>query len=1176
MVQSELPVQQGKYLQHFILVPAIILLVGSLYLLSLYNYLLYHSLVELLAVMVALTIFVIGWHTRKFSQNNMLIVLAVGYLVVGIMDTLHTLSYQGMGVFPQHESNISIQFWIAARYAEGFTVLCGALYLGTKKIIRAEPLLGACLVAAAVLTAAIFTGNFPDCFIAGEGLTPFKIASEYAISILILAAMIMFYRKRAHLESHILKLLLLAGGFTILSAMSFTLYVDMYGFFNFLGHVFKFFSIALLFRAIIQESLTNPFQFLFREVALANEVLQKGFSVRKEVEEKLLKSNQQLEGERANLQAIFDSAPVGLLLIDENTTVARANRFAEQMLQTEASRLLHLQPGDAISCSQALSTPKGCGHAAACSQCSIRNTFEHVIHTDEPVRDVEVEKRLMLDGMEKRRWFSISSAKFLSEEKRYALLAISDITARKQAEEEMKLNEARLKSLLDIFQFKGESIQNLLEFALDEAIKLTGSKIGYIYFYDEQRKEFTLNNWSKGAMQECTIVEPETAYHLHNTGIWGEAVRQAKPIIINDYQAPHPLKKGTPEGHAKLYKYMTVPVIIEESIVAVVGVANRETDYTNRDVLQLTLLMDAVWKMIERKQAEESLLQTNQLLAEAKTKAEAANRAKSEFLANMSHEIRTPMNVIMGMTEIVYNSELDKEQKEYLGMVKDSTASLLTIINDILDFSKIEAGRLELEAEDFKLYEKAEQAVASFALQAQQKGLELLLFIQPDAPQIVHGDPARLRQILVNLLGNALKFTDEGEIILSISKEQADSGEIGDTAAPAQTGSDGPQRKEKPYTEVLVFSIKDTGIGIPWDKQDLLFQSFSQVDGSSTRRHEGTGLGLAISRKLVELMGGSIWMESEPGRGSTFSFRIPLCLPLDSAVEELPAIPEHFPDVHVLAIDDNKANRFIIKEMLEGRGLTVQTAPGGREGLEIMRHHAAQGEPFDLVLLDQQMPDMDGFQVAEQINREKLLQGTTLIMLSSVDMNINAARRDALGLFTYLIKPVKPSELFSCIHAALYKAKQQMPLREGEAPVKAPEADQAEQPEAEQGTKLQILLVEDKPMNRKLATTLLEKKGWSVIEAFHGRQALDMLATRSFNLVLMDIQMPEMDGIEATKHIRNQEKTTGTRIPIIAMTAHAMQGDRDEFMAAGMDGYVSKPINAEELYRVVEETAAAP
>ncbi len=1167
--------QKDSYRQIYILLPVVIFLVGFLYLISLHNYLLYHTLVELLAIVVAFTIFVIGWYTRKFSQNNMLIVLALGYLVVGIIDTLHTLSYQGMEVFPQHDANLSIQFWIAARYVEGLTLLGGALYLGTKIKLRVGHLLSAFLAVGALLTAAILIGTFPDCFLEGEGLTPFKIASEYFISLLILAAGIILYRKRVHLENHIFRLLLLAGGFTILSSLSFTLYQDLYGFFNFLGHIFKLFSVALLFRALIQESLTNPFQLLFNEVTRANESMQNDIIAREQVEEKLLASNKQLEGERANLQTIFDSAPVGLLLVDENSKVVRANRFAEQLLHSESTSLLNLKPGEAISCIHAFSTTDGCGHAEACSSCSIKNIFEQFLHTEEPVYDVEVEKRLILDGSEKRCWLSIGLARFSGGGKRYTLLAISDVTARKQAEEEMKLNEIRLQGLLDIFQFKDGSIKKLLELALEKAIILTESKIGYIYFYDEQKKEFTLNSWSKETMQQCNIVEPDTVYHLHDTGIWGEAVRQAKPIIVNDYQAPNSLKKGLPKGHAMLYKYMTVPVIIDDSIVAVVGVANKETDYTNRDVLQLTLLMDAVWKMIENKQAENNLLSTNQLLEEAKARAEAANKAKSEFLANMSHEIRTPMNVIMGMTDIVCNSQLEKEQQEYLDMVRDSAQSLLTIINDILDFSKIEAGRLELDKEDINLHRLVEQTVASFALQAQQKKLELLLLIKPDVPQGLHGDPFRIRQILVNLLGNAIKFTGTGEVILSVSKGQAPFVETQDFEDSAQPGSGVLKQNFNNPTEVLIFSVKDTGPGIPAGKQDQLFQSFSQVDSSSTRKHEGTGLGLAISKKLVELMGGSIWVESKVGRGSTFTFSMPLCPPVNPVLkDEMPAIPENFPGVRVLVIDDSDANRLILKDMLQSRSLIVHTASGGREGMEILRQRMAKDEPFDFVLLDQQMPGMSGIETAKQIKEEGLLQGATLIMLSSIDISSNSAQFEAVDLSCYLLKPVKPSELFNCIHEVLNRTEPEKTVWVDKAVEKTEATGLTGQAAGENSTGLNILLVEDKPMNRKLATVLLEKKGWQVSKAHNGREALEIIASESFDLVLMDVQMPEMDGLEATRRIRKEEERTGERLPIIAMTANVMQGDREQVLKAGMDGYIGKPFNADELYCAVEEAVA--
>ncbi len=539
------------------------------------------------------------------------------------------------------------------------------------------------------------------------------------------------------------------------------------------------------------------------------------------------------------------------------------------------------------------------------------------------------------------------------------------------------------------------------------------------------------------------------------------------------------------------------------------------------------------------------------LMTAATREAEVANKTKGEFLATMSHEIRTPMNVIVGMSDLLSSDELTEEHQEFAGMIKDSAESLRTIINDILDFSKMEVGRLELEQTSFDLISLVENTVSFLALRAHAKDLELLLDIKDNVPRIIKADPNRLKQILINLLDNAIKFTDKGEVALTVEKTGG---------AGFYTGRAASDR--------LCFSVRDTGPGIPEDKQDLLFQSFSQLDGSNTRNFEGTGLGLAICKKLVEMMGGSINVISRLDEGSTFSFTIPIIKPADKDIPKerekiLPSGDLKF--LRALIIDDNISNCIIARRIFTRLGITAVTATSGSEGLEILKNADKEGLPFDLVLLDQQMPETNGFQVAEKIRKDKEIRSMLVMMLSSIDMQHSIARCRENGLDNYVVKPLRQSELLKKIHDLLHKSRQE-PIPEDIAPCTTiPEPAKRN---------LEILLVEDKPMNRKLASVLLEKKGWKVTTANSGRHALEILDSRTFDLVLMDIQMPELDGIEATRLIRVRERATGEHTPIVAMTAHAMHGDEKKYLDAGMDGYVFKPINSKELYRIVDQVTS--
>lgn len=685
----------------------------------------------------------------------------------------------------------------------------------------------------------------------------------------------------------------------------------------------------------------------------------------------------------------------------------------------------------------------------------------------------------------KTRWIDFSAA-VIDYEGETAVLGIAiDVTDRKEAEDAWRRSDARFRRLVssNIIGMMITSYDGLITEANEALLDLVG---------------YTRADLEAGHVRWNAMTPPE--------------YRQLDEFAIEQLK-----KTGTCRPWEKEYIHKDgsrVPVLVGVTLIEGSG------DECLCFVLDMTM----------QKEAEREL-------QKAKEAAEAASQAKSNFLANVSHEIRTPMNAVIGMTELVLDTDLDPTQREYLRIVLESGEALVTLIDDILDFSKIEAGRLELEPVPFDPRESLGDTMKSLAVRAHRKNLELAYYISPDVPQRLLGDLARLRQVVINLIGNAIKFTEEGEVLLDVECESRRDGEA-----------------------TLHFSVMDTGIGVSDQMLSRIFEAFEQADASTTRRYGGTGLGLAISSRLVELMGGKIWAESEIDRGSTFHFTARFGL-IDGAItEDRPADASRIVGLRALVVDDNATNRRILQQMLENWDMISMGASGAREALQVMRDAQMVGEPVSLVLADVNMPEIDGFELADAIKSDSQLGGAVVMMLTSGGRPGDIARCEELGTAAYLMKPVKQSELFDAIALALGVTE----LENAEADVLASDSGRQIRP-------LRILLAEDSLVNQKLAIGLLERWGHDVTAVATGKEAVEQAESNEFDLVLMDVQMPEMDGLEATGIIREREKKTARRTPIVAMTAHAMKGDREKCLEAGMDGYVAKPVRARELHAAIAE-----
>ena len=799
--------------------------------------------------------------------------------------------------------------------------------------------------------------------------------------------------------------------------------------------------------------------------------------------------DEQLEQQRAFYERISETLGEGLYVQDASGRCVYMNSEAERLLGWSRAEFIGMPVHETIHKQTADGQPLSAADCpimlGAKDKGSVRSEDQAFLRKDGMVFPVAL----------------VSKASYTEQGKLETLVvAFQDISESKQAEEALHKSETRLRTLFDS---TSDAVMLLDENGFFDCNKATLKMFGFSSLEEFCSKHLMDISPEKqpGGMDHPEGIDSAMLANMH-LGI-------ATQAGSHSFEWVH---KRADNG-----KTFDAEVLLNAMI------------QEGRTILQAT-----VRDISERKQAEN-------LLWQAKAAAEQANQIKSDFLANMSHEIRTPMNGIIGMTELALDTALTQEQREYLSMVKSSADSLLHIVNDILDFSKIESGKLDIEIIEFSLENMLRDTMKSLATRAHQKNLELLLHIAPDVPDRLQGDPGRLRQVIVNLVGNAIKFTETGEIEVSVLCIEG--------------------KRESRFR--LQFSVRDTGIGIPPEKFQTIFESFSQADTSTTRKYGGTGLGLTISAQLVELMGGKIELDSEVGKGSNFHFILPM-----NAVSTDPLASYQstgkIAGMSVLVADDNETNRKLLQEILQNWKMKPTVVESGQRALDELEQAAQRGNPYQVALIDLQMPGMDGFELAEKIRQHPEHVRATVMMLTSEGQRGDAARCRELGIASYLMKPVSQFELLDAIMTALGEPNQQPPALITRHSLR------------ETRRKLNLLLAEDNKVNQTLATRLLEKLGHKVTLANNGLEAVEHSQKGPFDAILMDVDMPVMNGYEATERIRELEKTTGRHIPIVAMTAHAMQGVREECLSHGMDGYLTKPIDTEALWCELDSLGQGP